>query len=32
MVDYRDVQGAVQLLLRALSRHIDIGVSDGSRR
>jgi len=32
MVDYRDVQGAVQLLLRALSRHIDTGVSDGSRR
>ncbi len=32
MVDYRDVQGAVKLLLSALSGPIDIGASDGSRR
>ena len=32
MVDYRDVQGAVKLLLEALSRPIDIGVSDGRRK
>jgi len=32
VVDYRDVQGAVKLLVEALSGPIDIGVSDGSRR
>ncbi|MGA2766570.1 MAG: M20/M25/M40 family metallo-hydrolase [Spirochaetia bacterium] len=32
MVDYRDVQGAVKLLVAALSGPIDIGASDGSRR
>lgn len=32
MVDYRDVQGAVKLLVGALSGPIDIGVTDGSKR
>ena len=32
MVDYRDVQGAVKLLVEALSRPIDIGVSHGRQR
>ena len=31
MVDYRDVQGAVKLLVAALSGPIDIGASGGSR-
>jgi len=31
MVDYRDVQGAVKLLISALSGPIDIGVSNGSK-
>ena len=31
MVDYRDVQGAVKLLVQALSGPIDIGASDGPR-
>jgi endoglucanase len=32
MVDFRDVQGAVKLLVSALSGPIDIGGQDGSRR
>lgn len=32
MIDYRDVLGAVKLLVSAMSGPIDIGVSDGSRR
>ena len=32
MVDYRDVLGAVKLLVRALSGPIEIGVSDAPRR